>query len=64
MGTGTYYPVPVHRLPAYGQDLDLPETRRATAEVLSLPVHPGLTEADPEHVVVSVNASHRGRVIE
>jgi dTDP-4-amino-4,6-dideoxygalactose transaminase len=56
VGTGTYYPVPVHRLPAYRRDVDLPHTRRAAAEVLSLPVHPGLSEADVEHIIESVNA--------
>lgn len=39
-----YYPVPVHALPAYGLDLDLPETAAAVREVLSLPLHPGLDE--------------------
>jgi perosamine synthetase len=39
---GVYYPTPVHRLPSFGLALDLPETERAAAEVLSLPVHPPL----------------------
>ena len=38
-----YYPVPTHRLPAYAQATELPETDRAAEEVLSLPIRPGLT---------------------
>ena len=56
VGTGTYYPVPNHRLPAFGRDVDLPETERAAREVLSLPVYPSLTEAELVHIVESVNS--------
>jgi len=41
-----YYPTPVHRLPSFDVDLDLPQTMAATAEVLSLPVGPHLTGDD------------------
>jgi dTDP-4-amino-4,6-dideoxygalactose transaminase len=56
VGSGIYYPVPVHALPAFALDLDLPETARAAAEVISLPVHPALTEDDLAAVVHAVNA--------
>jgi dTDP-4-amino-4,6-dideoxygalactose transaminase len=56
VGSGVYYPTPVHRLPAYGLAMDLPETERAAAEVLSLPVYPSLTEAERSQVVAAVNA--------
>lgn len=56
IGTGVYYPTPVHRLPVFGLDLDLPETERAAAEALSLPVHPSLTEQDLDRIVAAVNA--------
>jgi dTDP-4-amino-4,6-dideoxygalactose transaminase len=49
-----YYPTPIHRLPAYALDLELPVTERAAAEVLSLPVHPALTPAQLDHVVAAV----------
>ncbi len=52
-----YYPTPVHRLPAYDLRLDLPETERATTEVLSLPVRPGLSTYDVARVVSVVNDS-------
>ena len=55
VGSGVYYPIPVHRLPAYGQRLDLPETERAATEVLSLPVHPSLTDQEIELIVATVN---------
>lgn len=56
VGYGVYYPVPVHELPAFSKELDLPETRRATAEVVSLPVGPHVTLTDLEHIVATVNA--------
>jgi perosamine synthetase len=59
VGTGVYYPIPNHRLPSFGLTLDLPETERAASEVLSLPVHPALTEAELETVVSVVNAVAR-----
>jgi perosamine synthetase len=59
VGSGVYYPVPNHRLPSFGRDLDLPETERAAAEVLSLPVHPALAQDDLEQVAAAVNAVAR-----
>jgi dTDP-4-amino-4,6-dideoxygalactose transaminase len=37
--------------------LVLPETERATREVLSLPVHPSLTDEELAYVVAEVNAA-------
>jgi len=62
VGTGVYYPVPNHRLPAYMQALDLEETERAAAEVLSLPVYPSLTDAEKETIVEAVNIVARAGV--
>ena len=55
VGSGVYYPVPVHRLPAFNLNLDLPNTEIAAAEALSLPIHPGLSESDLEEVATTVN---------
>lgn len=58
VGTGIYYPIPNHRLPSlapYAHDLELPETERAAREVLSLPVHPSLSNEDLECIVTAVN---------
>lgn len=51
-----YYPVPIHRLPSFDLRLDLPETERAVAEVLSLPIHPRLTDADVQAIAEAVDA--------
>jgi dTDP-4-amino-4,6-dideoxygalactose transaminase len=56
VGSGVYYPIPNHRLPSFGLTLDLPETERAAREVLSLPVHPALSEDDLQKVAEVVNA--------
>lgn len=46
--SAVYYPTPVHKLPAYAQDLDLPVTDKLTKTCLSLPISPrnGLKEMD------------------
>ena len=56
VGSGVYYPTPVHRLPSFGLDLDLPATERAAREVLALPVYPTLTLAQLDRIVAGVNA--------
>ena len=56
IGTGVYYPIPNHRLPSFGLSLDLPETERAAREVLSLPVHPSLTQSELDRIVEAVNS--------
>ena len=55
VGSGVYYPIPTHRLPSFDLDLHLPETERAGREVLSLPVHPALTDADLATIVEAVS---------
>jgi perosamine synthetase len=57
IGADVYYPIPNHRLPAYDTDDELPETARAAQEVLSLPIHPRLTEDEVDRVIASVNAA-------
>jgi aminotransferase EvaB len=54
---GVLYPMPIHRQPAYHDaSLSLPRTEQACAEVLSLPLHPGLSEADVARVVKETRA--------
>jgi len=50
-----YYPTQVHKLASFDSDLNLPNTESATKEVLSLPVHPGLSKRDLEKIVQSFN---------
>lgn len=54
--SGVYYPTPTHRLPSFRISLDLDETERAAAEVLSLPVHPSLSMGDLERIATAVNS--------
>lgn len=56
VGCGMFYPTPVHQLPPFRQDVSLPQTARAAAECLSIPVHPSLATEDLERVVSAVNA--------
>ncbi len=55
IGTGVYYPTPVHRLPSFDLTLELPETTRAASEVLSLPVHPSLGESEIDRIIDALN---------
>lgn len=55
---GVLYPVPLHRQPAFHRpELALPATERACAEVLSLPLHPGLRLADIDTICDMVLAA-------
>jgi dTDP-4-amino-4,6-dideoxygalactose transaminase len=53
--SGVYYPIPTHRLPAFNNPQHLPNTKKATEECLSLPVHPSLSKRDLEQIVTAVN---------
>ncbi|MFV0426569.1 MAG: DegT/DnrJ/EryC1/StrS family aminotransferase [Beutenbergiaceae bacterium] len=58
VGSGVYYPIPNHRLSSlapYAPGLELPETEKAAREVVSLPVHPSLSQQDLERIVTAVN---------
>jgi dTDP-4-amino-4,6-dideoxygalactose transaminase len=56
IGTGVYYPIPIHKQPFYNdvQFSELKVSEAASKEVLSLPVHPGLSDSDVEHVYNSI----------
>ena len=57
VGSGVYYPIPNHRLPSlspFAPGLELPETERAAREVVSLPIHPSLSQSDLERIVSAV----------
>jgi dTDP-4-amino-4,6-dideoxygalactose transaminase len=48
-----HYPIPLHRQPAYAIGARfgaLPETERAAAEVLSLPLYPEITDEQLGHI--------------
>ncbi|HXA49928.1 MAG TPA: DegT/DnrJ/EryC1/StrS family aminotransferase, partial [Candidatus Acidoferrum sp.] len=56
--TGVHYPIPIHLQPAYAnlgyERGDFPESERAAAEVLALPIHAELTEAQVREVAAAV----------
>jgi dTDP-4-amino-4,6-dideoxygalactose transaminase len=61
VGTGIYYPIPVHRQKpflelGYG-DQRFPVSERLCGEVLSIPVHPSLTDDEVDTVIAAVNAT-------
>lgn len=55
IGVDVYYPTPVHELPSFGLEVDLPVTRKAAAEVCSIPVQPFLTSDEVAAVVAEIN---------
>jgi len=60
IGTAIHYPMTINRQPimrqlGIGQDADVPVAEAAAEAVLSLPVHPSLTDEDIEHIATAVN---------
>ena len=59
VGTGVYYPIPVHRQKpyvalGYGEQR-FPVAERLSLEVISIPVHPSLTDDEVTAVIAGVN---------
>jgi len=65
IGTGIHYPVPLHQQKAYAElgykDGDFPVSERVAADIVSLPMFPGLEARDQERVVRQVIAFSRAR---
>lgn len=63
IGSGVYYPVPLHLQECFaylgGKMGDLPETERACAEVLALPIYPELPEDHVRYVAREMLAAVR-----
>jgi len=61
VGTAIHYPIPVHKQPLYIDlgygSISLPISERMAGQVLSLPVHPGLTDADLDRIIESVRSA-------
>lgn len=59
VGSGVYYPIPLHRQPVFEKEfggLSLPAAEAAAHEVLSLPVYPQLTDEQIRHVCATLTA--------
>ncbi|MEA3325368.1 MAG: DegT/DnrJ/EryC1/StrS family aminotransferase, partial [Euryarchaeota archaeon] len=57
IGTGVYYPIPIHMQPFYrklGFQDSLPVSERFADEVLSLPVHPAVSGDDLDYIVETI----------
>jgi len=52
--TGIHYPVPVHWQPCLKSDVQLPITEKYVDEILSLPMHPQLSDDQVEYVASEV----------
>jgi dTDP-4-amino-4,6-dideoxygalactose transaminase len=65
VGTEVYYPIPLHLQPCYRhlgyEPGAFPESERAAAEVLALPVHPALPEGAVERVAELIRAFYSRR---
>ena len=61
VGTAIHYPIPVHKQPLYIDlgygSTSLPVSERMAGQVLSLPVHPGLTGGDLDRIIESVRSA-------
>lgn len=54
IGAASYYPTPVHKTPFYKLDTKLPVTDWASSHVLSLPIHPKVTQKNIEFIVKTI----------
>jgi dTDP-4-amino-4,6-dideoxygalactose transaminase len=55
IGTGIYYPTPIDSLPSFRRERGMPKTLELTKMVLSLPVHPKVSEEQIQFIADSVN---------
>lgn len=56
VGAAVYYHTPIHQMPCYRQfgEYHLPNTEEIAHQVLSLPIHPGLTAGERDYVADSL----------
>ncbi|HDI82940.1 MAG TPA: DegT/DnrJ/EryC1/StrS family aminotransferase [candidate division WOR-3 bacterium] len=61
VGAGIHYPVPCHKQePLLELNISLPVTEKVADEIISLPIHPHMTDADVEYVCDTIRAFFAG----
>ena len=58
IGTGVYYPLPIHLQPPYREEdgaVSCPEAERAALDMFSIPVHPAVGDGDRAAVAEQLN---------
>ena len=60
-----HYPIPLTHQPAFEpwKRNDCPGAARATREILSLPLHPRLTDRDVERICLGIDAFQKGHIL-
>jgi dTDP-4-amino-4,6-dideoxygalactose transaminase len=56
IGSATYYPIPVHELPPFRAQVNLPQTKIASEQVVSIPVHPGLNKRALRRIIQAIES--------
>jgi dTDP-4-amino-4,6-dideoxygalactose transaminase len=62
IGSTIYYPIPIHQQPLYknlGYNDKLPVSEAIAGQVLSIPVHPGLTHTELETIVEALRGNNQ-----
>ncbi len=58
IGSSVYYPLPLHLQPCFSylgyKEGDFPESERAAAEAISIPVFPELTDGQRDQVISTI----------
>jgi len=55
IGAASYYPTPIHKTPFYKLKIKLPVTDWASSHVLSIPIHPNVTQKNIEFIAKTMN---------
>jgi perosamine synthetase len=57
--TAVHYPMPIHHQPVFdGMGVRCPVSEALSDMVLSIPVHPGVSDKDREHIVRTINGAY------
>ena len=54
--TAIHYPTPIHKMEAFKNEISLPNAEKISNQILSLPLFPGLKEAEIEYVVEGIKS--------